>query len=81
MVVAGGSGARFGGYKQFALLGGRQVVDWSLDAANRACAGVVLVVPAAASGRDRYRDQGGLCRGRGRDPDGIGACRAGGRAR
>jgi 2-C-methyl-D-erythritol 4-phosphate cytidylyltransferase len=46
VVVAGGSGARFGGYKQFAPLGGRQVVDWSLDAANRACAGVVLVVPA-----------------------------------
>ncbi len=46
VVVAGGSGTRFGGYKQFMTLGGREVVDWSLDAANRACAGVVLVVPA-----------------------------------
>jgi 2-C-methyl-D-erythritol 4-phosphate cytidylyltransferase len=46
VVVAGGSGVRFGGYKQFVLLAGREVVDWSLDAAHRACAGVVLVVPA-----------------------------------
>jgi len=28
------------------LLAGREVVEWSLDAATRACAGVVLVVPA-----------------------------------
>jgi 2-C-methyl-D-erythritol 4-phosphate cytidylyltransferase len=46
VVVAGGSGTRFGGYKQFMALAGREVVDWSLDAARRACAGVVLVVPA-----------------------------------
>jgi 2-C-methyl-D-erythritol 4-phosphate cytidylyltransferase len=46
VVVAGGSGARFGGYKQFMLLAGREVVEWSLEAAARACAGVVLVVPA-----------------------------------
>jgi 2-C-methyl-D-erythritol 4-phosphate cytidylyltransferase len=48
IVVAGGSGTRFGGYKQFMTLAGREVVDWSLDAATRACAGVVLVVPAEA---------------------------------
>ncbi|MGD0809159.1 MAG: 2-C-methyl-D-erythritol 4-phosphate cytidylyltransferase [Acidimicrobiales bacterium] len=46
VVVAGGSGARFGGYKQFMLLAGREVVEWSVEAAARACAGVVLVVPA-----------------------------------
>jgi 2-C-methyl-D-erythritol 4-phosphate cytidylyltransferase len=46
VVVAGGSGARFGGYKQFMLLAGQEVVEWSLLAAARACAGVVLVVPA-----------------------------------
>jgi 2-C-methyl-D-erythritol 4-phosphate cytidylyltransferase len=46
VVVAGGSGARFGGYKQFMLLAGQEVVEWSLRAAVRACAGVVLVVPA-----------------------------------
>jgi 2-C-methyl-D-erythritol 4-phosphate cytidylyltransferase len=46
VVVAGGSGARFGGYKQFMLLAGQELVEWSLQAAARACAGVVLVVPA-----------------------------------
>jgi len=47
VVVAAGNGARFGGHKQFALLAGRQVVDWSLEAARRACGegNVVLVVP------------------------------------
>jgi 2-C-methyl-D-erythritol 4-phosphate cytidylyltransferase len=45
VVVAGGTGARFGGPKQFAELAGRRVVDWSLDAARQACDGVVLVVP------------------------------------
>jgi 2-C-methyl-D-erythritol 4-phosphate cytidylyltransferase len=43
--VAGGSGARFGGLKQFATLGGRQVVEWSLSTASASCAGCVLVVP------------------------------------
>lgn len=46
IVVAGGSGARFGTAKQYEPLAGRRVLDWSLEAA-RACAdGVVLVVPA-----------------------------------
>ncbi len=48
VVVAGGSGTRFGGHKQFMTVGGREVVDWSLEAASRACAGVVLVVPREA---------------------------------
>jgi 2-C-methyl-D-erythritol 4-phosphate cytidylyltransferase len=44
VIVAAGSGARFGGAKQYEPLGGRRVLDWSLAAA-RACAdGVVLVV-------------------------------------
>ncbi|MGH9104774.1 MAG: IspD/TarI family cytidylyltransferase [Acidimicrobiales bacterium] len=55
VVVAGGSGARFGGYKQFALLGGREVVDWSLEVASRACQGPVLVVPRDLVGRYRGR--------------------------
>lgn len=46
VVVAGGAGSRFGGPKQFAELSGRRVIDWSLETARRACAGVVLVVPA-----------------------------------
>ena len=45
VVVAAGGGLRFGGYKQFAVLGGREVVDWSLGAACHNCTGTVLVVP------------------------------------
>jgi len=45
VVVAAGQGTRFGRYKQFAPLGGHEVVDWSLAAAGRTCTGVVLVVP------------------------------------
>jgi 2-C-methyl-D-erythritol 4-phosphate cytidylyltransferase len=44
VVVAGGRGERFGGPKQLATIGGRRVLDWSLDAARAACDGVVLVV-------------------------------------
>lgn len=43
--MAAGSGRRFGGAKQYASLGGRRVVDWSLDAARTVAVGVVLVVP------------------------------------
>jgi 2-C-methyl-D-erythritol 4-phosphate cytidylyltransferase len=46
IVVAGGSGSRFGAPKQFADLGGRPLVAWSLETARLACEGVVLVVPA-----------------------------------
>jgi 2-C-methyl-D-erythritol 4-phosphate cytidylyltransferase/2-C-methyl-D-erythritol 2,4-cyclodiphosphate synthase len=45
VVVAAGEGRRFGGPKQYAPLGGRRVLDWSLAAARAACDGVVLVVP------------------------------------
>jgi 2-C-methyl-D-erythritol 4-phosphate cytidylyltransferase len=47
VVVAGGSGSRFGRPKQFELLSGKPVVAWSLDAARRAVDGIILVVPAA----------------------------------
>ncbi|MHB8662611.1 MAG: IspD/TarI family cytidylyltransferase [Acidimicrobiales bacterium] len=50
IVVAAGSGSRFGGSKQDALLGDKPVVAWSVEAARAACDGVVLVVPAGASG-------------------------------
>lgn len=46
VVVAGGSGARFGRPKQFEPLGGTPVVEWSVTTARRAVDGVVLVVPA-----------------------------------
>jgi 2-C-methyl-D-erythritol 4-phosphate cytidylyltransferase len=50
VVVAAGSGSRFGAPKQFADLAGRPVVEWSLDTARQACAGVVLVIPAGRPG-------------------------------
>jgi 2-C-methyl-D-erythritol 4-phosphate cytidylyltransferase len=46
VVVAGGSGERFGAPKQFALLGGRPVLEWSVAACRPSCARVVLVLPA-----------------------------------
>jgi len=51
IVVAGGSGARFGGPKQFTVLGGRRVVDWAVLAAAAACEGVILVLPEDEVGR------------------------------
>jgi 2-C-methyl-D-erythritol 4-phosphate cytidylyltransferase len=45
VVVAGGSGQRFGTLKQFALLGERPVVEWAVAACRGSSAGVVLVVP------------------------------------
>jgi 2-C-methyl-D-erythritol 4-phosphate cytidylyltransferase / 2-C-methyl-D-erythritol 2,4-cyclodiphosphate synthase len=46
VVVAAGSGQRFGGRKQFETVAGRPIVAWSVDAARSVCDGVVLVVPA-----------------------------------
>jgi 2-C-methyl-D-erythritol 4-phosphate cytidylyltransferase len=45
VVVAAGEGRRFGGPKQFATIGGRSLVDWSLEAARSVADGIVLVVP------------------------------------
>ncbi|HEX6381867.1 MAG TPA: 2-C-methyl-D-erythritol 4-phosphate cytidylyltransferase [Acidimicrobiia bacterium] len=49
IVVAGGSGSRFGDAapKQFLDLGGLRLIDWALAAASAACGGVVAVLPAA----------------------------------
>ncbi len=46
IVVAGGSGARFGSLKQFEELGGRRVIDWCVEAAEGVSDGIVVVVPA-----------------------------------
>ena len=51
IVVAAGSGSRFGGAKQYADLAGRRVLDWSVEAARSVADGVVLVVPADAVGQ------------------------------
>lgn len=48
VVVAGGSGLRFGARKQFADLGGRSVLQRSVDAASSVSVGIVVVVPADA---------------------------------
>ena len=45
VVVAGGSGRRFGELKQFALLADRPVVEWAVAACRPSSSGVVLVVP------------------------------------
>jgi len=49
IVVAGGSGSRFGDTvpKQFLELAGLRLIDWALAAADAACDGVVAVLPAA----------------------------------
>lgn len=45
IIVAGGSGRRFGSLKQYAELGDRRVVDFALESAREVSDGVVLVVP------------------------------------
>jgi 2-C-methyl-D-erythritol 4-phosphate cytidylyltransferase len=58
IVVAGGSGARFGRPKQYELLAGRPLIEWSCLAARRSGCGVILVLPVgdtATGGRnDRW---------------------------
>jgi 2-C-methyl-D-erythritol 4-phosphate cytidylyltransferase len=45
IVVAGGTGRRFGQLKQFALLADRPVAEWAVAACRPLSSGVVLVVP------------------------------------
>ncbi|MDH3679876.1 MAG: 2-C-methyl-D-erythritol 2,4-cyclodiphosphate synthase [Acidimicrobiia bacterium] len=45
VVVAGGTGTRYGGLKQLASLGDRRVIEWSIDSLRPVCAGMVVVVP------------------------------------
>ena len=56
VVVAGGGGSRFGAPKQFAMLGGRPLVSWAVDAARGAVDGVVLVLPADRLGAHHGAD-------------------------
>jgi 2-C-methyl-D-erythritol 4-phosphate cytidylyltransferase len=55
IVVAAGSGSRFGQPKQYQPLGDRRVLDWSLRAARAASEGVVLVVPSEHTDRPEPR--------------------------
>ena len=51
IVVAAGSGSRFGGDtpKQFLEIAGKRVLDWSVSAAASVSDGVVVVVPKGSS--------------------------------
>ncbi|MCX6566807.1 MAG: 2-C-methyl-D-erythritol 4-phosphate cytidylyltransferase [Candidatus Aminicenantes bacterium] len=51
VIVAAGSGARFGGAKQFAPLGGRPLVDWSCEAfqTHPRIDDIVLVLPETSA--------------------------------
>jgi 2-C-methyl-D-erythritol 4-phosphate cytidylyltransferase len=63
IVVAGGSGRRFGAAKQFEALCGRRVIDWSMTVAMAASEGVVLVAPTervAALTAELAADMGAL---------------------
>ena len=80
IVVAAGSGNRFGGAKQYAPLAGRRVLDWShrrrpLGGRRRGAGG------AAPGDADSARAGGRRGRGRRGDPLGFGARRACRRAR
>ncbi len=51
IVVAAGSGSRFGRAKQYERLGDRRVLDWAVAQARAVSDGVVLVVPPESAGR------------------------------
>jgi 2-C-methyl-D-erythritol 4-phosphate cytidylyltransferase len=54
IVVAGGSGRRFGQRKQFAMLADRPVAQWSVAACRPCATGVVLVVPSGSEAQGDY---------------------------
>ena len=56
ILLAAGSGNRFGAAKQFAELAGRQVVDWSLSVASAVADGVVLVLPPIGTSSASHED-------------------------
>ncbi|MFM8857032.1 MAG: 2-C-methyl-D-erythritol 4-phosphate cytidylyltransferase [Actinomycetota bacterium] len=57
IVVAGGSGRRFGSMKQFEELGGRRVIDHAVTTALACSDGVVVVVPDDDVGDERRQNQ------------------------
>lgn len=52
IVVAAGSGSRFGSPKQFSLINERRVVDWAVETARITSDGVVVVLPAEDAARE-----------------------------
>ncbi|MDY7105197.1 MAG: 2-C-methyl-D-erythritol 2,4-cyclodiphosphate synthase [Actinomycetota bacterium] len=55
IIVAGGTGSRFGRAKQYEPLLGRRVIDWAVDAARSVADSVAVVVPAADVPSERAR--------------------------
>ena len=58
IVVAAGSGTRFGSPKQFALINERRIVDWAVETSRISSDGVVVVLPA-----DQAQREGGVAGG------------------
>jgi len=54
VVVAAGTGVRFGTLKQYEQLGDRRVLDWALERARAVADGVVLVVPPDRAGESEH---------------------------
>lgn len=52
VVLAAGHGSRFGSLKQYELLCGKRIIDWSLAAARATCDHVVVVVGEARQNDD-----------------------------
>lgn len=52
IIVAAGSGVRFGQLKQFLLLEGKQVIEWSLQAVKPLKLGVIVVLPPGVDAPD-----------------------------
>jgi 2-C-methyl-D-erythritol 4-phosphate cytidylyltransferase len=76
LVVAAGAGKRFGGRKQFAALGGKPVLDWTLGAfdAHPEVDAIVLVLPDERNGetyKARFPKITGVVRGGERRQDSV----------
>lgn len=52
IVVAAGSGTRFGSPKQFSLINERRIVDWAVETARISSDGVVIVLPPEQAERE-----------------------------
>jgi 2-C-methyl-D-erythritol 4-phosphate cytidylyltransferase len=52
IVVAAGSGTRFGSPKQFSLINERRIVDWAVETSRISSDGVVVVLPTEQAERE-----------------------------